>query len=143
MCFLPKWKSKKKSPVFYWLSCTMYILDPFFQFACDSCFVYNDTFNPMPKLVFFPSFQPTPRGPPAPQSYDPCAVQEACGPNAICTPVNGDPICSCPPGFSGIPRNGNPDPAHGCVRTPLRCPPAGDSSSCPIGKQTRKLNSKS
>ena len=30
-------------------------------------------------------------------------------------------MCSCPSGFSGIPRDGLPDPAHGCVRTPERC----------------------
>ena len=54
--------------------------------------------------------------------YNPCSLSDACGPNAICQSPNGvDPICKCPPGFSGIPRDGLPDPAHGCVRTPVRC----------------------
>ena len=54
-------------------------------------------------------------------SYDPCAVTEACGPNAKCSPRGSEPVCSCPVGFSGIPRDGVPDPAHGCVRTPQKC----------------------
>ena len=51
-------------------------------------------------------------------AYDPCTELNACGPNAICTSRGTDPVCSCPFGFSGIPRNGLPDPSHGCVRTP-------------------------
>ena len=55
-------------------------------------------------------------------SYNPCALSDACGPNAICESPNGvDPVCKCPAGFSGIPRDGVPDPAHGCVRTPVKC----------------------
>ena len=54
--------------------------------------------------------------------YDPCAIPDACGPNARCTTRNSDPVCSCPSGFSGIPRDGIPDPSHGCVRTPTKCP---------------------
>jgi hypothetical protein len=52
--------------------------------------------------------------------YDPCTELNACGPNAICIPIGTDPVCSCPLGFSGIPRNGVPDPSHGCVRTPQK-----------------------
>ena len=63
--------------------------------------------------------------------YDPCAIPDSCGPNAICTTRNSDPICSCPSGFSGIPRDGNPDPSHGCVRTPQKCT---SSPNCPIGQ---------
>ena len=53
-------------------------------------------------------------------AYDPCTELNACGPNAICTSRGTDPVCSCPFGFSGIPRNGLPDPSHGCVRTPQK-----------------------
>ena len=53
--------------------------------------------------------------------YDPCAIPDACGPNAICKSRNSDPVCTCPSGFSGIPRDGIPDPSHGCVRTPTKC----------------------
>ena len=52
--------------------------------------------------------------------YDPCTELNACGPNAICISQGTDPVCSCPLGFSGIPRNGVPDPSHGCVRTPQK-----------------------
>ena len=52
--------------------------------------------------------------------YDPCTELNACGPNAICIARGTDPVCSCPLGFSGIPRNGVPDPSHGCVRTPQK-----------------------
>ena len=59
--------------------------------------------------------------------YNPCSLADACGPNAVCESPNGvDPICKCPPGFSGIPRDGLPDPAHGCVRTPVKCSDATD-----------------
>lgn len=54
-------------------------------------------------------------------SYDPCAIADACGPNAVCSSRGSEPACSCPPGFGGIPRDGTPDPAHGCVRTPEKC----------------------
>ena len=76
--------------------------------------------------------------------YNPCEVTGSCGPNARCASVNSQPTCSCPSGFSGItsqvvglvskallpgiPRNGSPDPQHGCVRTPQSCS-AGNSSS--------------
>lgn len=53
--------------------------------------------------------------------YDPCAIPDSCGPNAVCTTRLSDPVCSCPSGFSGIPRDGIPDPSHGCVRTPTKC----------------------
>ena len=53
--------------------------------------------------------------------YDPCAIPDSCGPNAICSVAGSDPVCSCPTGFSGIPRDGIPDPSHGCVRTPQKC----------------------
>ncbi len=67
--------------------------------------------------------------------YDPCAIPDACGPNAICTPKNNDPICSCPEGFSGIPRDGVPDPAHGCVRTPQKCGAnSGFNNTCPAAQ---------
>lgn len=52
--------------------------------------------------------------------YDPCSELNACGPNALCSADGTDPVCSCPIGFSGIPRNGLPDPSHGCVRTPQK-----------------------
>ena len=59
--------------------------------------------------------------------YDPCSLADACGPNAVCESPNGvDPVCKCPIGFSGIPRDGLPDPAHGCVRTPVKCTEASD-----------------
>ena len=83
--------------------------------------------------------------------YDPCAIPDACGPNAICTTRNSDPICSCPSGFSGIPRDGIPDPSHGCVRTPQKCqagcpdnhscvrdlclPSCGGDSQCALGER--------
>ncbi len=54
-------------------------------------------------------------------SYDPCSEPDACGPNAVCSPRGSEPACSCPDGFGGIPRDGTPDPAHGCVRTPDKC----------------------
>ena len=57
---------------------------------------------------------------PGASSYDPCTELNACGPNAICIARGQDPVCSCPLGFSGIPRNGVPDPSHGCVRTPQK-----------------------
>lgn len=65
-------------------------------------------------------------------SYDPCDIPESCGPNAICTNNNSNPDCSCPSGFSGIPRDGIPDPSHGCVRTPQKCDtqPCPDNQSC-------------
>ena len=53
--------------------------------------------------------------------YNPCDIRGTCGPNAKCQPVGNEPTCSCPNGFSGIPRNGRPDPQHGCVRTPQSC----------------------
>jgi hypothetical protein len=59
--------------------------------------------------------------------YNPCSLTDACGPNALCESPNGvDPVCKCPLGFSGIPRDGVPDPAHGCVRTPVKCSAASD-----------------
>ena len=66
-----------------------------------------------------------------PSGYDPCVIPDACGPNAICTSRNSDPICSCPEGFSGIPRDGIPDPSHGCVRTPEKCNSAQAEPICP------------
>ena len=57
----------------------------------------------------------------ASSSYNPCDIRGTCGPNAKCEPIRNEPTCSCPAGFSGIPRNGKPDPQHGCVRTPLSC----------------------
>ena len=57
---------------------------------------------------------------PGGSGYDPCTELNACGPNAICIARGQDPVCSCPLGFSGIPRNGIPDPSHGCVRTPQK-----------------------
>lgn len=57
----------------------------------------------------------------ASSSYNPCDIRGTCGPNAKCEPIRNEPTCSCPSGFSGIPRNGKPDPQHGCVRTPLTC----------------------
>ena len=57
---------------------------------------------------------------PGASGYDPCTELNACGPNAICIARGQDPVCSCPLGFSGIPRNGVPDPSHGCVRTPQK-----------------------
>ena len=54
-------------------------------------------------------------------NYDPCTIPDSCGPNAQCTTQNFNPVCSCPSGFSGIPRDGIPDPSHGCVRTPEKC----------------------
>lgn len=60
--------------------------------------------------------------------YDPCAIPDACGPNAICSARSSNPVCSCPSGFSGIPRDGIPDPSHGCVRTPEKC---SASDFCP------------
>ena len=54
-----------------------------------------------------------------------------------------DPVCSCPSGFSGIPRDGIPDPSHGCVRTPQKCPAdagtaaagrSNGSPQCPSGQ---------
>ena len=63
--------------------------------------------------------------------YNPCSLADACGPNAICeAPTGVDPVCKCPPGFSGIPRDGSPDPAHGCVRTPVKCSEP-ESDVCP------------
>merc|ERR1711892_76270 len=62
----------------------------------------------------------------ASSSYNPCDIRGTCGPNAKCEPIRNEPTCSCPSGFSEIPRNGKPDPQHGCVRTPLTC--KGNSS---------------
>ena len=61
--------------------------------------------------------------------YNPCDIRGTCGPNAKCEPVGSEPTCSCPNGFSGIPRNGRPDPQHGCVRTPQSCS-ATNGTSC-------------
>ena len=61
--------------------------------------------------------------------YNPCDIRGTCGPNANCEPVGSEPTCSCPTGFSGIPRNGRPDPQHGCVRTPQSCS-AKNGTSC-------------
>jgi len=61
--------------------------------------------------------------------YNPCDIRGTCGPNAKCEPVGDEPTCSCPSGFSGIPRNGRPDPQHGCVRTPQSCS-AANGTSC-------------
>ena len=61
--------------------------------------------------------------------YNPCDIRGTCGPNAKCEPVGNEPTCSCPNGFSGIPRNGRPDPQHGCVRTPQSCS-ATNGTSC-------------
>ena len=63
--------------------------------------------------------------------YDPCAIPDSCGPNAICSVAGSDPVCSCPTGFSGIPRDGIPDPSHGCVRTPQKCGPSSPRNTCP------------
>lgn len=63
-------------------------------------------------------------------SYNPCSITDACGPNADCTPRGNEPLCTCPRGFSGIPRDGIPDPAHGCVRTPEKCTVKDDVDSC-------------
>ena len=70
-------------------------------------------------------------------AYDPCSISDACGPNAKCTPRGSEPVCSCPVGFSGIPRDGVPDPAHGCVRTPEKCVEQNSAfflSNCPEGQ---------
>jgi hypothetical protein len=64
-----------------------------------------------------------------PDDYNPCDIRGTCGPNAKCEPVRSEPTCSCPNGFSGIPRNGRPDPQHGCVRTPQSCS-ATNGTSC-------------
>jgi hypothetical protein len=64
-----------------------------------------------------------------PDDYNPCDIRGTCGPNAKCEPVGSEPTCSCPNGFSGIPRNGRPDPQHGCVRTPQSCS-ATNGTSC-------------
>ena len=61
--------------------------------------------------------------------YNPCDIRGTCGPNAKCRPIKDEPTCSCPSGFSGIPRNGRPDPQHGCVRTPQSCS-ATNSTTC-------------
>ncbi|TRY80586.1 hypothetical protein TCAL_11630, partial [Tigriopus californicus] len=67
-------------------------------------------------------------------SYNPCSITDACGPNAECTPRANEPLCTCPRGFSGIPRDGIPDPAHGCVRTPEKCTVKYDVDSCSNGQ---------
>ena len=71
--------------------------------------------------------------------YDPCAIPDSCGPNAKCSVRLSDPVCSCPSGFSGIPRDGVPDPSHGCVRTPQKCSEGllgvpGLGPQCPSGQ---------
>ena len=81
--------------------------------------------------AFLPTVSPGPSSvaPVTPDSgYNPCDIRGSCGPNAKCNSVNNEPTCSCPSGFSGIPRNGSPDPQHGCVRTPVGCG-AGNSSA--------------
>ena len=34
-------------------------------------------------------------------SYNPCDLRGTCGPNAKCSVVASNAVCSCPPGFSG------------------------------------------
>lgn len=58
---------------------------------------------------------------------DPCV--DACGLNALCTVVNHQAVCSCPPGFFGEPR-------VQCKRPVLESPPPPrpecvDNSECP------------
>jgi hypothetical protein len=45
------------------------------------------------------------------QCVDPCPG--VCGANAVCQTVNHNPICSCPPGYTG-------DPFNNCLRIPGR-----------------------
>jgi hypothetical protein len=82
------------------------------------------------------AFIPTPLPIGASDLYDPCEISTSCGPNAKFTARGSEPICSCPAGFSGIPRDGAPDPAHGCVRTPERCSAVARESvnECPAGQ---------
>merc|ERR1719232_2387775 len=82
--------------------------------------------RPSPSPAFLPTVSTTSRPKlsrtnEVESSYNPCEVTGSCGPNARCQAVNNQPTCSCPTGFSGIPRNGSPDPQHGCVRTPVGC----------------------
>ena len=61
-----------------------------------------------------------------------CQVRGTCGPNAVCeVGPAGEPACSCPAGFSGIPRDGAPDPQHGTLITLLLyCCSAGVQAVC-------------
>lgn len=57
---------------------------------------------------------------------NPCERRNACGPNAICSILNRQHICTCPDGFAGNPKDTN----RGCVRIPSVCQ---TETNCPAG----------
>lgn len=64
---------------------------------------------------------------------NPCERRNACGPNALCSVLNRQHICTCPDGFAGNPK----DSRRGCVRIPAVCQTESDCHSgmiCDFGK---------
>lgn len=58
--------------------------------------------------------------------FNPCEQADACGPNALCSVVNRQRVCTCPEGFAGNPK----DNRRGCVRVPAICQ---SEANCPAG----------